>query len=220
MAAVHRDKPGRSTRWPPDQPQTEARHVITPCHPRCLIMLDGAARPKGATRRCAAGPRRAPDPGSPIQKPAAAGGQARSKQATPPNRAAASGHWPGPVIRLTPAGSTDKQGSPVLRWAMVEASSISPPAARSAASKTASSPAAARRRRTSPRPPRPATCSPACSTRCVMATSAPWRPAPPRPRHEQPRARAARHRPQVWPPPPAARPRFQQDAAARDHPKQ
>ena len=121
MAAVHRDKPGRSTRWPPDQPQTEARHVITPCHPRRLIMLDGAARPKGATRRCAAGPRPAPDPGSPIQKPAAAGGQARSKQATPPNRAAASGHWPGPVIRLTPAGSTDKQGSAWLRWVLNQA---------------------------------------------------------------------------------------------------
>ena len=95
MAAVHRDKPGRSTRRPPDQPGMETRHVITPCHPRRFIMLDGAARPKGAARRCTAGLRPAPDPGGPIQKPAAAGGQAGSNKLHPPNRAQASGHWPG-----------------------------------------------------------------------------------------------------------------------------
>jgi len=47
-------------------------------------------------------------------------GQAGSNK-LPPNRTAASGHWPGPVIRLTPAGSTDKQGSPLLRWVLCEA---------------------------------------------------------------------------------------------------
>src|SRR5262249_29822368 len=73
------------------------------------------------------------------------------------------------------------------------------PPARSARSRTASSPAAAKKPRTSPRPPRPATCSPPCSIRCATGRPGPW---PPRPRREQARTPAARDRPQVWPPPP------------------
>jgi len=106
-------------------------------------------------------------------------------------------------------GHITKQGSPLLRWAVVEAIQPSPPAARSVTSRTASSPAAVARRRTSPRPQRPATCSPVSSTRCATGTPGPWLPAPPpKTRREQARARAARDRPQVWPPPVAARPRL------------
>src|SRR6266516_193557 len=78
-------------------------------------MLDGAARPKGATRRCAAGPR--PAPASNRQQPGARP-EVTSQPRTAP-RLQAIGR--GPLIRLTPAGSTDKQGSVWLRWVLCEA---------------------------------------------------------------------------------------------------
>jgi Transposase IS116/IS110/IS902 family len=72
-----------------------------------------------------------------------------------------------------PRAHITKQGSPILRWAMVEAVGASRPAARPASSGTASPTAAARRRGTSPRPPRPASCSPASSTRCATGRPGP-----------------------------------------------
>jgi transposase len=116
-------------------------------------------------------------------------------------------------------GHITRQGSPILRWAMVEAAGTSPPAARPVSSRTASPPAAAGRRGTSPRPRRPASCSPVSSTRCATGKSGRWPPAPARPRPgEQARTRAARDRLQVWPPPPggAAAPLI--DPAARRGP--
>ena len=105
-------------------------------------------------------------------------------------------------------GRITKQGSRVLRWAVIEAVQRTPAGTRYASSRTPSSPAAARRRATSPRSPRPASCSPASSTRCATGTSDPWPPAPrQRSRQgEQARPRAARDRPHVWPPPRAAWP--------------
>ena len=53
-----------------------------------------------------------------------------------------------------------------------------------------------------PRPRRPASCLPASSMRCATGKSGPWPPAAARSRPgEQARTRAARDRPQVWPPP-------------------
>jgi transposase len=103
-------------------------------------------------------------------------------------------------------GHITKQGSPLLRWAVVEAIQRQP-AGPIRDVKTASSPAAAPKPATSPRPPRPATCSPASSTRCATGRPGHWPSAPPPARQrEQARTRAARDRLQVWPPPPAARP--------------
>ena len=96
-----------------------------------------------------------------------------------------------------------------------------PAGSRSATSKTASSPAAARRPRASPRPRRPATCSPPCSTRRATGRPGPWPPAPPPgTRREQGRTRAVRDRPQVWPPPPggAAAPLIDPAARTRNAP--
>jgi hypothetical protein len=95
--------------------------VIRPCHPRRFIMLDGTARPKGATRRCAAGPRPAPDPGGPHPETSSSRGQAGSKQATPPEPGRGFRPSAGPVIRFTPAESTDKQGPVWARWILCEA---------------------------------------------------------------------------------------------------
>jgi transposase len=106
-------------------------------------------------------------------------------------------------------GHITKQGSPVLRWAMVEAIGASPPAARPASSRTPSPSAAAARQGTSPRSRRPASSSPASCARCATGRSGPWPAAAARRRPgEQARTRAARDRPQVWPPPRAARPRL------------
>ena len=117
-------------------------------------------------------------------------------------------------------GHITKQGSPCCAGRSSRRSSASPPG-RSGTSRTASSPAAARKRATSPRLPRPATCSPASSTRCVTGRPDHWPGAPPRetPR-EQARTRAARDRPQVWPPPPggAAAPLIDPAARTRNAP--
>jgi Transposase IS116/IS110/IS902 family len=118
-------------------------------------------------------------------------------------------------------GHITKQGSPILRWAVVEAIQHQPPGSPSVTSKTASSPAAAKMPATSPRPQRPATCSPASSTQCVTGRPDPWPPAPPpRPRREQAPSAAARDRLQVWPPPPggAAAPLIDPAARTRNAP--
>ena len=70
-------------------------------------------------------------------------------------------------------GRITKQGSRVLRWAVIEAVQRTPPAPRYASSRTPSSPAAASRHATSPRSPRPASCSPASFTQCATGTSGP-----------------------------------------------
>ena len=75
-------------------------------------------------------------------------------------------------------GRITKQGSRPLRWALVEAVQRTPAGTRSARPETTSSPAAAPRRATSPRSPRPASCSPASSTRCATGTSGHWTPPP------------------------------------------
>ena len=100
-------------------------------------------------------------------------------------------------------GHIARQGPPVLRWALYEAALYaSRPAPRSARPGTPSSPAAAPRRATSPRSPRPASCSPTSSTRCATGTSGHWTPPPQSTRPgEQARPRAARDRLRVWPRP-------------------
>jgi hypothetical protein len=115
-------------------------------------------------------------------------------------------------------GHITKQGSPVLRWATVEAIGASPPAARPASSRTPSSTAVARRPGTSPRSRRPASCSPASSTRSATGRSGPWRPAAQQRPREQARTRAARDRLQVWPPPPGGAAAALIDPAARRRP--
>jgi Transposase IS116/IS110/IS902 family len=117
-------------------------------------------------------------------------------------------------------GYITKQGSPVLRWAMVEAAGTSRPPARPASSRTPSSTAAAGRPGTSPRSRRPASCSPASCARCATGRSGPWPPSAarsPRP-GEQARNRAARNRLQVWPPPPGGAAAALIDPAARRGP--
>jgi len=71
----------------------------------------------------------------------------------------------------------------------------------------------------SPRPPRPASCSPASSTRCATGRSDPWPPAATHTRPgEQARTRAARDRRQAWPPPPGGAAAPVIDPAARRGP--
>jgi transposase len=80
--------------------------------------------------------------------------------------------------------------------------STSRPEPVSARPRTLSSPAAAPRRATSPRWPRPASCSPACSMRCATGRPGAWPPARHSRQREQAWARAARDRRSAWPPPP------------------
>ncbi len=97
-------------------------------------------------------------------------------------------------------GHITRQGSPLLRWAVVGAIQRQPGGPiRDAGTHIA----VAGKRATSPRLPRPATCSPASSTRCVTGRPGHWPGAPPRETpDEQARTRPARDREQVWPPPP------------------
>ena len=85
-------------------------------------MPDEPARLKGAARRCATGLRPAHDPGRPLQKRAAAGARGRyGQQGRRPRKAPASrGHGARHLVD-TGLGSTDKQGSRLLRWALIEA---------------------------------------------------------------------------------------------------
>ena len=70
-------------------------------------------------------------------------------------------------------GHVTKQGSRLLRWALIEA--IQRPATGlSAVSRTPSSPAAGKKPATSPRSPPPAGCSPWSSTGCATGRSAAW----------------------------------------------
>ena len=78
------------------------------------------ARLKGAARRCATGLRPAPDPGRPIQDQAAAGAREDTCH-TPGPGADDCPPQPNVCHRLTQPGSTDKQGSVWLRWAMNQA---------------------------------------------------------------------------------------------------
>ncbi len=101
-------------------------------------------------------------------------------------------------------GRITKQGSRPLRWALIEAVQRTPAwAPRSTRPGTPSSPVAAPRRATSPRSPRPVSCSPTSSTRCATGTSGHW--TPPAQQHrrpgEQAQPRAVRDRLRVWPRP-------------------
>jgi len=69
-------------------------------------------------------------------------------------------------------GRVTKQGSRLLRWALIEAIQHAPPAACPARSGSASSPAAGRRPRTSPRSRPPAACSRWSTTACATGRSA------------------------------------------------
>lgn len=97
--------------------------------PRRPIMPQGAARLKGAARRCATGLRPARDPGRPLQKQAAAGARGGMASAAVGIGIGPRSRSPGPAAAPpqarhlvdTGAGGTDKQGSPILRWAVVEA---------------------------------------------------------------------------------------------------
>ena len=62
-------------------------------------------------------------------------------------------------IKVT-RGHVTKQGSRLLRWAVIEAIQRAPRTRQPVRSRPASSPAAARKPATSPRSPRPAGCSP------------------------------------------------------------
>jgi|HubBroStandDraft_6_1064221.scaffolds.fasta_scaffold277508_2 hypothetical protein len=68
-------------------------------------------------------------------------------------------------------GRITKQGSRLLRWALIEAVQHIPAGTGICEVKEPSSPAAAPRRTTSPRWPRPASCSRACSMRCATGTT-------------------------------------------------
>ena len=111
-------------------------------------------------------------------------------------------------------GHITKQGSRILRWALVEAIQHVPAGHPCASARTTSSPAAAPRHATSPRSPRPASCSPGSSTPCATARSDPWPPPCGRP-CEQARTRAARDRWFNWPPPPGGAAVCLIDPAAR-----
>ena len=69
-------------------------------------------------------------------------------------------------------GHVTKQGSRMLRWALIEAIQRVPRDSLSAPSKTPSSPAAGSKPRTSRRSPPPAGSSPWCSTACATGRSA------------------------------------------------
>ena len=88
-------------------------------------------------------------------------------------------------------------------------------APRSARPGTPSSPAAAPRRATSPRSPRPASCSPTSSTRCATGTSGPWTPPPQSTRPVSRPGRGQRVIASVSGPRPARRPPLLIDPAAR-----
>ncbi|MFF4138662.1 transposase [Streptomyces mirabilis] len=75
-------------------------------------------------------------------------------------------------------GHVTKQGSKLVRWAVVGRLSSARPPPRPRRIGPGSRPAAAR---TSRRPPRPANCSPWSATGCATGTSAPW---PARPREQ------------------------------------
>jgi len=71
-------------------------------------------------------------------------------------------------------GHITKQGSPILRWAMVEAIQRLPADTPVRARRDAIIARRGRKHATSPRPPPPGSCSPACSTRCATAVPDPW----------------------------------------------
>ncbi len=107
-------------------------------------------------------------------------------------------------------GHVTKQGSRLLRWAVIEAIQRVPRDTRDRRqSRTPSSPAAGRKPRTSPRSPPPAGCSPWSSTACATGRSAACPgsrrgPAAAR-RHEQPSWPAARREVAVLSAPPPSR---------------
>ena len=188
-----------------------------------ITLLDtGPGRPAGGSRRV---PRH---PGPAGYRPGPGRGDRRGDRRRPPVL------LPGPAVLLggpdSPPPRVGPQGGPrAHHQAGFPAAALGgrggdpAPArrARSGTSRTASSPAAARKRATSPRLPRPATCSPASSTPCATGRPGHWPGAPPpgTPR-EQARTRAARDREQVWPPPPggAAAPLIDPAARTRNAP--
>ena len=95
-------------------------------------------------------------------------------------------------------GHITKQGSPLVRWALVEAIQHVAAGHRCVSARRTSSAAAATRHVTLPRSPQRASCSPGSSTRCATARSAPW-PPPRGRRREQARTQAARDRWFYWP---------------------
>ncbi len=104
-------------------------------------------------------------------------------------------------------GHITKQGSPVLRWALIEAIQRLPADTPVRAVKDRIIARRGSQAATSPRSLRPATCLPASTTPCATAMSGHWPPAPrPSRPHERARPRAARDRLSVWPAAPAARP--------------
>ena len=114
-------------------------------------------------------------------------------------------------------GRITKQGSPVLRWALVEAVQRTPagtPIRQAKDDIIARRGIQARTIAKGRRGPQAAHLR--LPARCATGTSDPWRPAPRSTRPgEQARPRAVRDRFRVWPPPRAARPPHLIDPAAR-----
>jgi transposase len=102
-------------------------------------------------------------------------------------------------------GHITKQGSRILRWALIEAIQHVPAGHPLRQRKDDIIARRGAQARNIAKSPRPASCSPGSSTPCATARSDPWPPPRGRPR-EQARTRAARDRRFYWPPPPGARP--------------
>ena len=93
-------------------------------------------------------------------------------------------------IKVT-RGHVTKQGSRLLRWALIEAIQQAPADSAAGAAKAASSPAAGSKPATSPRSPPHAGSSPWSTTACATGRSAACPDLPPSPPVTQPPARAA-----------------------------